>query len=264
MRELRPAAAAALSGATLAEAEKALTTLLDHHLLARAADDQYRSTTSSAGYAAVRAARDDTEAAQRQAVGRLLDYYLDAPRAGRGDPGSGHAGGRDRLAGGGVAEHLAGRPARGAVRLEAQLRRPDPPAGRVPGVKACWDDAISAHSLALKAARDLADPGRIALASLDLSAVYQQLGRHDASRPPAEEAAGIYRSLSDRGGEAKAVDRIGMAHQRVARSREALAYFHEAQTLTRRPGTGSAWRAPLATPESPAGIWAAVPRPRTT
>jgi DNA-binding SARP family transcriptional activator len=229
-----PPAAAALSGATLAEAEKALTTLLDHHLLAEAPDDRYRFHDLIRGYAAVRAARDDSEAAQRQAVGRLLDYYLDATAR---------------------AQEALGRREDATAWLEAEWRN-ILQAARHAGqfdwkrkcadlthllaefleVKACWDDAISAHSLALKAARDLADPARIALASLDLSAVYQQLGRHDASRPPAEEAAGIYRSLSDRGGEAKAVDRIGMAHQRVARSREALAYFHEAQTLYEEAG----------------------------
>ncbi|MGH3393543.1 MAG: tetratricopeptide repeat protein [Streptosporangiaceae bacterium] len=227
-------AAAALSGVTLAEAEKALATLLDHHLLARAPDDQFRFHDLIRGYAAVRAARDDPETEQRQAVGRLLGYYLDATtRAletlGRREDATAwlEAEWRNILQ---AARHAGQfdwkRTCTDLTHLLAELLE----------IKACWDDAISAHTLALKAARDLADPGRIALASLDLSAVYQQLGRHDASRPPAEEAAGIYRSLADRGGEAKAVDRIGMAHQRVARSREALAYFHEAQNLYEEAG----------------------------
>ena len=41
-------AAAALAGCTLAEAEKALAALLDHHLLARASAVSSASTTSSA------------------------------------------------------------------------------------------------------------------------------------------------------------------------------------------------------------------------
>ena len=69
-------AAAALDDCTLAEAEKALAALLDHHLLARAPDGQFRFHDLIRGYAAVRAARDDSEAQQRQAVSRLLDYYL--------------------------------------------------------------------------------------------------------------------------------------------------------------------------------------------
>ena len=99
--------------------------------------------------------------------------------------------------------------------------------------RAYWDEAIAAHTLALQACRDLADPARIAQASLELSAVSQQIGRHEAALPLAEDAAAIYRSLADRRGEAEALDQIGMAHQRAARSREALAYFNEAGILYR-------------------------------
>ena len=76
-----------------------------------------------------------------------------------------------------------------------------------------------------------ADPARIAQASLELSVVSQQTGRHEATLALAEEAAAIYRSLADRRGEAEALDQIGLASQRAARSREALAYFHEAKIL---------------------------------
>jgi tetratricopeptide (TPR) repeat protein len=227
-------AAAALAGATVAEAEKALATLLDHHLLARAEDDRFRFHDLIRGYAAVRAARDDPEAEQRQAIGRLLDYYLDATTQAQEALGTREdatawleAEWRDIL-----------QAARHGGRHEWKRQCADLThllAGFLE-IKACWDDAVSAHSQALRAARDLGDPPRIARASLDLSAVYQQIGRHDASRVPAEEAAGIYRSLADRNGEAEAVDRIGMALQRVARSREALAYFHEARMLYEEAG----------------------------
>lgn len=227
-------AAAALAAATPAEAEKALTALVDHHLLVRLNNERYRFHDLIRDYAAMRASRDDPEAEQRQALGRLLDYYLEATA--RAQAGLGiqedattwlEAEWRDIMqAAQHAGRHEFKRKCADLTHLLADFLE----------IKACWDDAISAHTLALQAARDLADPSRIALASLDLSAVYQQLGRHDASRPPAEEAAGIYRSLSDRGGEAKAVDRIGMAHQRMARSREALAYFHEARILYQEAG----------------------------
>src|SRR5262249_695019 len=84
-------AAAALGDSTLAEAEKALITLLDHHLLApahpplgRAPGGPSRFRDLIRGYAAVRAMRDDPESQRRQAAGRLLGYYLDtADRADR-------------------------------------------------------------------------------------------------------------------------------------------------------------------------------------
>jgi tetratricopeptide (TPR) repeat protein/DNA-binding SARP family transcriptional activator len=245
-------AAAALVGCTLAEAEKALATLLDHHLLARAPDGQFRFHDLIRGYAAARAARDDPEAEQRQAVGRLLDYYLhSADRADRvlhsfrrrlPVPITQLPAASPSL---GTAEDAAGwlesewrnilRAAQHAGRHEWKQKCADLThvLADFLEIRAYWDEAISAHTLALQACRDVADPARIAQASLDLGAVSQQIGRHEASLLLAEEAAGIYRSLGDRRGEAEALDQMGMAHQRTARAREALAYFHEARLLYR-------------------------------
>ncbi len=245
-------AAAALGGCTLAEAEKALVTLLDCHLLARAADGQFRFHDLIRDYAAARAARADPEAEQRQAVSRLLDYYLHtAGRAARVLHPLRH---RTPV----LVSHVpAGGPALGTAEdaegwLEAEWRN-ILQAARYAGrhewqqkcadladlvadfmeVKAYWDEAIAAHTVALQASRDLADPARIARAALALSAVRQQTGRHDAAIALAGEAAAIYRLLADRGGEAVSLDHIGLAHQRTARSREALAYFSEARILYR-------------------------------
>jgi len=243
-------AAAALGACTLAEAEKALAALLDHHLLARAPGDQFCFHNLIRGYAAMRAAREDPEPEQRQAVARLLDYYLHtADQADRVLHPF-----RRRMPM--PVTHLpAASPALGtsedaAAWLESEWRnilRAAQHAGRHEWKRKCadlthvladyveisayWDEAIASHTLALQACRDVADPARIAQASLELSVVCQQTGRHEAALPLAEEAAEIYRSLADRRGEAEALDQIGMAHQRAARSREALAYFHEARLL---------------------------------
>src|SRR5580693_2791498 len=71
-------AAAALGGGTLADAQQALAALLDHHLLARAPAGQYRFHDLIRGYAATRATHEDSRLERRQAVGRLLDYYLNS------------------------------------------------------------------------------------------------------------------------------------------------------------------------------------------
>jgi DNA-binding SARP family transcriptional activator/tetratricopeptide (TPR) repeat protein len=244
--------AAAMVGCTLVEAEKALVTLLDQHLLARLPDDQFRFHDLIRGYAAGRAAHDDPEAEQRQAVSRLLDYYLrSADEADRVL----HPFRRrmpvpvTQLA---AASPALGTPEDAAGWLESEWRnilQAAQHAGRhewkqkcadlthvlahFVEIRAYWDEAIAAHTLALQACRDLADPARIAQASLELGAVSQQIGRYDASLSLAEAAADIYRSLADRSGEAEALDQLGMAHQRAARSREALAYFHEARILYR-------------------------------
>ncbi len=245
-------AAAALGGCTLAEAEKALVTLLDCHLLALAPDGQFRFHDLIRGYAAVRAARDDPAAEQRQAVGRLLDYYLHA--ADQADRVLYPFRHRTSVQ---VTYVPAVSPALGtredaADWLESEWRsilQAAHHAGRREWKQKCadlihvladfvdinayWNEAIAAHTLALQSCRDLADPARIAQAALALAAVLQQTGRHEAALPLAEEAAAIYRMLRDRGGEAESLDQIGVAHQRTARSREALAYFHEAGFLYR-------------------------------
>ena len=243
-------AAAALGGCTLAEAEKALAALLDHHLLARAPADQFRFHDLIRGYAAVRAARDDPAPEQRQAVARLLDYYLyTADKADRvlhpfrrrmpvsvtHLPTASPALGTQEDAAGWLESEWRNilRAAQHAGRHEWKRKCADLThvLADFVEIRAYWDEAIASQTLALQACRDVADPARIAQASLELSVVSQQTGRHEATLPLAEDAAAIYRSLADRRGEAEALDQIGMAHQRAARSREALAYFHEARIL---------------------------------
>jgi DNA-binding SARP family transcriptional activator len=245
-------AAAALCGCTLAEAEKALVTLLDCHLLTRAPDGQFHFHGLLRGYAAARAAHDDSRGEQRQAVGRLLDYYLHT--ADQADRVLHPFRRRPEVE---VSHTPSGSPVLGtkedaAAWLELEWRnivQAASYAGRREWkrqcadlvwllaefleIKAYWDEAIAAHTLALQASRDLADPARIARASLALSAVFQPTGRHEAAIPLAEEAAAIYRSLGNSSGEAESGDHIGLAHQRTARYREALAYFSEARFLYR-------------------------------
>ena len=243
-------AAAALGGCSLAEAEKALVTLLDCHLLGRAPGGPFWFHDLIRDYAAVRAVRDDPEADRRQAVGRLLDYYLhtadQADRVLQQFRRRTHV----QVAQVPVASPALGTPEDAAGWLESEWHN-ILEAARQAGqhewqrkcadlmhvlagfmeIKAYWEEAIAAHTLALQAGRDLADPARIAQASVALSSVLQQTGQHEAALSRAEEAAEIYRSLGDRRGEAEALDLMGLAHQRTSRSREALAYFRDAGIL---------------------------------
>src|SRR5262249_35848352 len=74
--QISPHAAAALGGSTLAEAEQAIVALLDHHLLTRAPEGQFRFHDLVRGYAAMCAVRDDSPSVHRHARGRLVDYHL--------------------------------------------------------------------------------------------------------------------------------------------------------------------------------------------
>ena len=262
-------AAAALDDCTLAEAEKALAALLDHHLLARAPGGQFRFHDLIRGYAAVRAARDDSQAQQRQAISRLLDYYLHT--ADQADRVLHPFRRRMRV----PVTHLpAARLTLGTeddatAWLDSEWRnilQAAQHAGRHEWKQKCadlthvladfieiqahWDEAIGAHTAALQTCRDLADPARTAQAALALSSVSQQTGRHEAALALAEEAAELYRSLADRRGEAEALDLIGTAHWRATRYREALAYYHEARILYR----GTADRHGVAATLSHSGI----------
>jgi DNA-binding SARP family transcriptional activator/tetratricopeptide (TPR) repeat protein len=242
--------AAALCGWTAAEAEQAITTLADHHLLIGGPAGRFRFHDLIREYAAARAAQDDTAPARRQAVGRLLDYYLHA--ADQADRVLHPFRNRTAVT---AAMPPPVRPALGtpddaAAWLELEWRnvlQAARYAGRHEWHRQCadlahlvagfveirghWEDAIAAHTMALQACRDLADAPRTARAALELSVVSQQAGRPAEALALAEEAAAIYESLADRCGLAAAVDQIGLAHQRAARSHEALAYFREARAL---------------------------------
>jgi DNA-binding SARP family transcriptional activator/tetratricopeptide (TPR) repeat protein len=253
--QISPHAAAALAGVSLAGAEEAIGALLDHHLLSRAPGGQFVFHDLIRGYAAMCAQRDESPSVRRQSIGRLLDYYLHTadladrelypfrrrmPVTVTRPPGSvpSLATQEEAVAWLEAEWRNVLQAAQYAARHEWKSKCADlihALAGFV-RVRAYWDEAIAAQALALQAARDIADPGRIAQAALELCEVSQETGRHDEMLPLAEGAASIYRSQADRRGEAHALDQIGMAHARTSRYREALAYFHEARILYRAAG----------------------------
>ena len=243
-------AAAALAGVSLAEAEEAIGALLDHQLLSRAPGGQFVFHGLIRGYAATCAERDEPASVRRQSIGRLLDYYLHTadladrelypfrrrmPVCITRPPASVPSLATQEEAAAWLETEWRNvlQAAQYAARHEWKRTCADliHALAAFVQIRAYWDEAMAAQALALQASRDIADPGRIAQAALELCEVSQETGRHEKIIPLAEDAAAIYRSQADRRGEAHALDQIGMAHARTSRYREALAYFHEARTL---------------------------------
>jgi tetratricopeptide (TPR) repeat protein len=249
---ISPHAAAALAGGTVAEAGTALAALVDYHLLAPASVGQFRFHDLIRGYAALCAAREETRLEQRQAVGRLLDYYLHtADKVDRvlhpfrhrrpvtvthppaAIPALDTQEGAARWLGSEWRNILQAAQHAGRHEWKAKCADLIHTLASFMEVHAYWAEAIAAHTVALQASRDLAYPPRVAQASLDLGEVSQQTGRYEVALALADEAAAIYRSLANRRGEAEALDQIGTAHSRAGRFREALAYVCEAEIACR-------------------------------
>lgn len=187
--------AAALADVSLAEASTTLNTLLDHGLLAPGPDSQMNFVDVFRELSAVRAAQDDSVEDRRQAVGRLLDYYLTASdqacavlfplRHRMPAPSTCPPGILPALATAGQARawlESEWRNVLQAARYAASHRWPRWCADLVylltgwMEAGGYWDEAITASTLAMQACQDLGDPARTARAALDLAAISQQAG----------------------------------------------------------------------------------------
>ena len=248
------AAAAALGSVTPESADALVTVLLDQHLLGGSIARRFWFHDLVRQFAIARAEAEDSPLNRRQAVGRLLDYYLyTADRADRVLYPH-----RERRK---VAAHppMVETPivtadqasqwlaeewrsilqaARHASEHEWLRECADltHAIGGYLDTQAYWDEAVAAHSLALQACRDLFDHPRSALVLLELCLVNQRIGRYDTMLTYAAESLVIYQSLADRHGEAAALDRLGVAFFYSNKSREALAHFNEARSLYEADG----------------------------
>ena len=243
-------AAAALAKISPADATIRLTVLADCHLLEERGPGLYGFHDLLRGYAHSRAIADDPEPTRRQAIGRVLDYYLHT--ADRADRILYPHRRRMTIS---VGQSLAAAPAVDTT-AQAQAWLESERVNMVASIRHSaaherqqhcaslahvlagfletnghWDEAITMHELALQAARYLGDPALTAQAELELSHVTQQTGRYETAAAHAEHASGIYHSLGDTRGEAEALDRLGTIHDFATRFQDALAHYDEARSL---------------------------------
>jgi len=283
-------AAAALDGADLAAARRGLEALYDQYLLTEPVQGRYRLHDLIREHARALAGRLDPDNDREQATARLLDYYqhtaaaADALIARQAGPGRAPAArampagvpdlaGREQALAWARAERASllacldhairtGQHARVialTAGLAGLLRRDGP-----------WAEAITRHTAAIQAARDLGDRLGQAGALNDLGEVQRLTGDYPAAARALEQALGIYRDLGDRLGQANALFNLGDVRRQTgdypaaARALEqALGIYRDlgdrlgqAGALT---GLGDVWRQtgdyPAAAAEQALGIY---------
>ena len=221
-------AAAALDGTSLAVARRHLEDLYDHYLISEFSSSRYRMHDLTQEHARALAAADSADE-RATAVDRLLDYYqhtanlAEARLARQTRPGPGPAtwpesvatpdlndpsqalawARADRASLLACLEHTnrTGQQARVVAftaALAGLLRRDGP-----------WTDAISCHTAAVRAARDLSDRLGEANALSDLGAVRRLTDDNLGAAQLLEQALAVYRDLGDRLGEANALSDLG-------------------------------------------------------
>lgn len=242
--------AAAVAGTTTLEAHTILIELSDRHLVESAAHQRFRFHDLLREYAAFCSERDEPEHERRDAQRRLLEYFLH--NADYADqllyPHRTRATRSATITG--IFDHTIDSSSDPQKWLECEWRNILSAIeygakhewkkecaelahilAEFLDVRGCWDGAIRIHSVALHACRDLADPPRIARASIDLSLVRQLQGRHKSALQHASEALRIYDGIHNRRGKAMAADRLAMVHFHYGKFRQALAYDQEARAL---------------------------------
>ncbi|NEA66763.1 BTAD domain-containing putative transcriptional regulator [Streptomyces sp. SID12488] len=254
-------AAASLAGVPLARARSLLAELTRTHLLAEPVQGRYSFHDLLRAYAGELAQSQDEEDGRRHATHRMLDHYL-------------HTALR--------AQRLLGPPADRILPSPAQPRVvPEEPAGREAAMgwftaehpillaavrqafeagfdthawqlaaalttyqqrRVLWSDWTTAHTVALAAARRLADPAAQACARRNLANAASALGRQAEARAHLEHAAELYRGLGDQGGEAHTRLALGRVSTRQGRRTEALDHSLQAVQLFDAAGD-RAWQA---------------------
>ncbi len=265
-------AAAALDGTDLAGARRGLEALYEHYLITEPAPGRYRLHDLIREHARTLTSRLDPDDDRERATGRLLDYYqhaaaraeaLLAPQA-RTDPAPPAAdapavpvlASRERALAWARAERTsllacldqataAGQHAR-VVALTAGLAgllRYDGP----------WDEAITRHTAAVQAARQLRDRPGQARALTELGDVRRLTGDYPGAARDLQEALGIYRDLGHQPGQADALTILGAVRWLTGDYPGAVRDLQEALGICRdlghRPGQadaltdlGAVWR----------------------
>jgi DNA-binding SARP family transcriptional activator/tetratricopeptide (TPR) repeat protein len=253
--DFEPGAVAALTGATMPQARRALGVLARAHLIQPAGPGRHGMHDLLRGYARELATAPDGGQGQHPALTRLFDHYLytaataadvlfpagreHRPRIPRPatpvPPLPGPAAAREwldreRAALVAAAGHAAAHDWPGhAVRLATTLSRYLGSSGHIP-------EALIVFQHALGAARRTGDRVAEAAALQQIGSVDWQQGRLPQAADRYREALGLFRAAGDRPGEARALGTLGLAETQLGRYEAAARHQHEAMVISRDLG----------------------------
>jgi tetratricopeptide (TPR) repeat protein len=251
-------AAAALTGAAVKQAGRALDALTRAHLTQLASPGRYSMHDLLRAYAAEQAIAHNSEDEQQAALTRLFDHYLHTaatamdtlfpaerhrrpripppaiPGPAVADPADARAWlDAERATLVAVTVHTASHGWPGhATRLAATLFRYLDTGGHYP-------EAIVIHTHARHAARDIGDSAAEATALTSLGAVDWRQSRYPQAVGHFGQALAICRETGDQSGEARALGNLGLVDFQQGRYPEASGHFGQALAICRETGDQS-------------------------
>jgi len=246
--------AAALAGSTLAEARRQLAALAAAHLIEVRHDGRYVMHDLLRAYAADRAQAHETRAGRRAAIGRLLDYYVQASALAM-DAAFAFERHRRPAVPAAVSVHppcdakaaLAWLDGQRSALVAATLQAADQgwpehaitlaaTLHRYLFVGAHHTDLLAVHGQAMRCARTDAERG---LALHNLGRTHLRLGRFDDANDELQRALALVRQADDHGAEADTVQSIGLIHLERGQWDAAFDSFQRALALARAAGDRS-------------------------
>lgn len=249
--------AAALAGADLDEAADMLEELVDVHLLQQASQDRYRFHDLLRQHARLKADEAEPDTAQREALTRAFDYYLDAASRAANHMDTGF----QPVEFNGMRPPVHGPPLDtydnavawldveqanliAAIEYAAENGWQDH-AWQLP--QALWPfsfsltrhitvDWVGAHKLALTATRDHIDQHARAATLRNLGISYWQAGQYAEALEEFVHSLTLFRQLEDRKREGHMLNIIGATYRQLGRYEEAIEHHRQGNEVSHEVG----------------------------